>query len=78
VSVKVGYRNPVFYDDLLRIETEVLLVGRTSVTFSNRIFRVGDDTLLVEGEVTIVCVDIERMKPQRMPGEIREALGALR
>ncbi|MFV2082548.1 MAG: acyl-CoA thioesterase [bacterium] len=77
VSVKVGYRNPAFYDDLLCIETEVLSIGRTSVTFSNRIFRAGDDTLLVEGEVTIVCVD-GKLKPKRMPGEIRNALGALR
>ena len=76
VSVKVSYRNPAFYDDLLRIETEVVSVGRTSVTFSNRIYRSGDETLLVEGDVTIVCVD-GNLKPKRMPVKIRDALGLL-
>ncbi len=76
VSVKVDYRNPAVYDDLLRIETEIISVGRTSVSFANRVYRAGEDTLLVEGEVTIVCVD-GNLKPKRMPVEIRNALGKL-
>ncbi len=77
VNVTVNYKTPAVYDDLLRIETGVTAVGRTSVTFASKVFRAEDAVLLVEGEVTIVCVD-DGLKPKRMPVEIRSVLGEVR
>ena len=65
---------PGFYDDLMRIETEVVNVGKTSVTFGHQVFRSADDTLLVEGQATIVCVG-KNLRPRRIPAEIRELFG---
>jgi acyl-CoA thioester hydrolase len=71
VRAELHYRSPGFYDDLLRIETEVESVGRTSVTFKHWIRRDTDDTLLVEGSATVVCVGKD-LRPKRIPLEIRE------
>ena len=69
VRAELNYRSPGFYDDLMRIETEVENVGKTSITFRHRIFRHGDDTLLVEGSATVVCVGRD-LRPRRIPAEI--------
>lgn len=74
VRAELSYRSPGFYDDLLRIETEVDRVGKTSVTFRHRVYRTEDRSLLVEGSATVVCVGRD-LRPRRIPVEIRELLG---
>lgn len=71
VRAEIDYRSPGFYDDMLRIETGVVQVGKTSVTFGHRVVRSTDEALLVEGKATIVCVG-KNLKPRRIPAEIRE------
>ncbi len=71
VRAEIDYRSPGFYDDLMRIETRIVQMGKTSVTFGHRIFRSSDDTLLVEGQATIVCVG-KNLRPRRIPAEIRD------
>jgi acyl-CoA thioester hydrolase len=71
VRAEIDYKSPGFYDDLMRIETEVVNVGKTSVTFGHQVFRSADDTLLVEGQATIVCVG-KNLRPRRIPAEIRD------
>jgi hypothetical protein len=61
-------------DDLLRVETDVLEVGKTSFTLGQRVVRAEDGRTLVEGRITLVCVG-PGMKPRRLPEEL---LGVLR
>ncbi|GBE14913.1 acyl-CoA thioester hydrolase YbgC [bacterium BMS3Abin14] len=74
IHAEINYRSPGFYDDLIRIETGVVRMGRTSVTFEHRIFRSADDTLMVEGRTTVVCVG-RNLRPKRIPKEIRDLAG---
>jgi acyl-CoA thioester hydrolase len=57
----------------LRIETEVLEVGKTSFTVGQQAVRIIDGKLLVDAKVTLVCVN-PRMKARRLPGELLQAL----
>lgn len=71
VRMEIDFRYPARLDDLVRIETELIAVGNTSFTMLQRLLRVHDEKLLVEGRVTLVCVDMA-MKPKRLPAQIRE------
>lgn len=71
VRMEIDFRYPARLDDLVRIETELVAVGNTSFTMLQRLLRVHDEKLLVEGKVTLVCVDTA-MKPRRLPEQLKE------
>lgn len=71
VRIEIDFRYPARLDDLVRVETMLVDAGKTSFTMQQRLLRAHDDKLLVEGKVTLVCVDTE-MKPRRLPSQIRE------
>jgi acyl-CoA thioester hydrolase len=73
VRLEIDYRAAAGLDDLLRIETEVLEVGKTSFTVGQQAVRIIDGKLLVDAKVTLVCVN-PRMKARRLPGELLQAL----
>jgi acyl-CoA thioester hydrolase len=73
VRLEVDYRAPAVHDDLLRVETELLEVGKTSFTVGQQVIRVVDGKLLVDGKVTLVCVN-PKMKARRLPDELLQAL----
>jgi acyl-CoA thioester hydrolase len=73
VRLEVDYKAPARLDDLVRIETEVLEVGRTAFTLGQRVVRATDGVLLVSGRVTLVCV-MPGMKAKRLPAEIVQLL----
>jgi acyl-CoA thioester hydrolase len=72
---EVSYRSPARYNDVLDIETDVVDITRTTLTFAHDIRRVGDERLIVEGGARLVCVD-ERGKPRRLPEEFLHRLNA--
>lgn len=73
VRLEVEFRAPAVLDDLVRVETEVLVVGKTSFTLGQQVVRDLDDKLLVEGRVTLVCVG-PGMKAKRLPSDLVQAL----
>lgn len=73
IRLEVDFRSPARLDDLLRIDCEVLEVGKTSFTLGQQVIRVLDDKLLVSAVVTLVCVG-PGMKPKRLPTELIQAL----
>jgi acyl-CoA thioester hydrolase len=74
VRMEVDFRAPARLDDLVRVETVLASAGRTSFVMEQRLFLAGESRLLVEAKVTLVCVD-GRMKPKRLPLELRELAG---
>jgi acyl-CoA thioester hydrolase len=74
VRLEVDYRAPARHDDLLRIETHVLEVGKTSFTVGQQAVRAVDGKLLVDAKVTLVCVS-PQMKARRLPEELLQLLG---
>ncbi|MBT0651734.1 YbgC/FadM family acyl-CoA thioesterase [Geomobilimonas luticola] len=73
VRLETDFRAPAVLDDLVRVETEVLEVGKTSFTLGQRVIRDMDDKLLVEGRVTLVCVG-PGMKAKRLPSDLVRVL----
>ncbi len=73
VRLEIDYRSPAVLDDLVRVDTEVLEVGRTSFTLGQQVVRVVDGRLLADGRVTLVCV-APGMKARRLPEELLQAL----
>jgi acyl-CoA thioester hydrolase len=69
--MEIDFRYPARLDDLVRVETALVAAGKTSFTMQQRLLKADDDKLLVEGKVTLVCVDTA-MKPKRLPPQIRE------
>ena len=70
--IDVRYHLPARLNDLLSVSAEVVKMGRASFVFRQRVERGAE--LLVEADVAIALVDRERMKPARMPEELKQAL----
>jgi acyl-CoA thioester hydrolase len=73
VHLEIDYRAPALHDDLLRIETEVLDVGKTSFTLGQQVVRILDGKLLAHGKVKLVCVG-PGMKAKRLPDELLQVI----
>jgi acyl-CoA thioester hydrolase len=73
VRLELDYRAPAVLDDLLRVDTEILKVGKTSFTLGQQVVRVVDGRLLAAGTVTLVCTN-PAQKARRLPGELLQAL----
>ncbi|MEG6523181.1 tol-pal system-associated acyl-CoA thioesterase [Desulfotomaculum sp. 1211_IL3151] len=73
VHLEISYRAPALHDDLLKVETALLEIGRSSITVAQKVLRAIDGKLLVEGKVKLACVG-SNMKPKRLPEEIIQAL----
>ena len=65
------YLRPARYDDLLRIETRVSKVGRSSMEFLHRVYRDGE--LVAEGREVLVSVD-RSGRPIPLPAWLIERL----
>jgi acyl-CoA thioester hydrolase len=73
VRLEIDYLAPARHDELLRVETSVLEVRKTSFTVGQQAVRVSDGKLLAAGKVTLVCVN-PQMKARRLPDEVLRAL----
>jgi acyl-CoA thioester hydrolase len=73
IHLELDYLAPAFLDDLLRVETEVLDVGKTSFTLAQRVTRVIDGKVLAAGRITLVCTS-HALKARRLPGALLQAL----
>ena len=73
VEATARYKAPARFDDELDLTIEVTKLGTTSMVTALAIHR--DDTLLVEGELVHVFVDIEALTKRPIPDRLREALG---
>jgi acyl-CoA thioester hydrolase len=68
-ELRVRYRSPARYDDLLAVHAEIEAPRPVRVVFHYRVERQADGHLLVEGETHHACVD-GRGRPRRFPGDI--------
>lgn len=77
-SVSCDYLRPARFNDELFITAELKELGKTSITFTQKVIRSTKDklshTVLSEGEVVVVAVDSVKFKPKRIPRNIRESI----
>jgi len=64
-SLKLEYLKPALLDDLVTVTARVKEIGRSRVTLLQSVLR--GDEVLTEGEVHLVCVDVETFKPVKVP-----------
>lgn len=61
VEMRIKYHTPGRFEEQIVIQTRLIHLGKTRVTFENRVLRLekngADRTLLVSGEVELACVD---------------------
>lgn len=69
-SIKLEYLKPALLDDLLTVTARVKDVGRSRVTLLQSVLR--GDELLTEGEVHLVCVNVQTFKPVSVPDVLRK------
>jgi len=73
IKAACAYRSPARYDDLLRVTTRVSEMTAARVTFSYRIERHADGTVVATGSTEHAAVD-GRGRPRRLPVRLRELL----
>ena len=69
-SVKLDYLRPAQLDDLLEVTALIKEIGRSRVTLTQTVMR--GEELLTEGEVHLVCVDVQTFKPVSVPEILRK------
>jgi acyl-CoA thioester hydrolase len=69
-SIKLDYLRPAVLDDLLQVSAKIKEIGRSRVTLEQRVMR--GDEVLAEGEVHLVCVDVQTFKPVSVPDILRK------
>lgn len=73
VNMNITYRKPAKYDDLLILETWISNTITRKISFKTNI-KSESGALLVEAEVTLVFMDVERGKSIQCPIEIVQKL----
>lgn len=74
VKAEIRYLRPARFDEELVVEAWVGKLGGAQLRVDYRVLR-GDD-LLVEAELTLACIDLDRMRAIRIPAAIRACCGA--
>lgn len=76
VHLETDFKRPLRYGDKIEVEVGVREVGRTSISFSYRVFKPGDEVPLIVGSNIVVCTDMEKFKKIEVPGWLRQTLKA--
>lgn len=71
-ELSARFHRPAGLNDLVSVSAEVVKMGRASLVFRQRVER--GQELLVEADVTLAVVDRVRMRPARIPEELKKAL----
>ena len=66
------FHRPARLNDLVSVSAEVVKMGHASLVFRQRVERGRE--LLVEADVTLAVVERVRMRPARIPEELKKAL----
>jgi len=74
-EVHMEYLRPARFNDLLTVSVVPALHGGSQIVVAQTVARPvdgGDDELLVQGEVKLVCVNAQTFKPVKIPMVIKE------
>lgn len=74
VEMNMKYHTPGRFEDRIAIQTRLIDLGKTRVSFENRVQRVERDetrTLLISGRVELACID-RSGKIRRVPEKFNE------
>jgi acyl-CoA thioester hydrolase len=70
----IDYHAPARLDDELTLTLTIEKLGRASVQFVQQAWK--GDSLLVEAQVKIGCVDLATVRPRSLPGDVADKMRA--
>jgi len=74
-GIEAAFRVPARLDDMLYVSAEPSRVEGARVVFEQRIHRDSPNGEVVcQGVARVACVDVERGRPRRLPGALRDTL----
>jgi len=71
-SMQLQFKKPARLDDELQVFSQLMEMGRGSFSCRQQIMR--DDTVLIEAQVKVACVNADSFKPTGIPARIKIAL----
>ena len=74
-EINCRYAQPARYDDVIQIETELVELGRASLSFNYRITRQADHSSLATGSTKHACID-HSGRVRRIPKILLDAVKA--
>ncbi len=77
-AAALDWLKPARFNDRLEVRTRIKQLKRASVIFDQQIMLANSETCLFKGEVTVVCVDLNKMKPVSIPTNIAGELSGAR
>ena len=74
-SLEIRFKKPAKFNDRLTVSMSILDLGRSSITFAQKILR--NDETLIEAQVRVACVNAHSFKPTGIPAEILQAISSI-
>lgn len=68
-SISVDYHAPARFNDRIQVTCRLAALKRASLVFHQQILN-AEGRLLISGQVTIACVNLQQMKPMPIPEPI--------
>jgi 4-hydroxybenzoyl-CoA thioesterase len=73
VNVEASFRIPLQHGDLVAIRLSTVRLGNKSLTLRYRTYRPGVTEVAAEGTITHACVDMDTMRANPLPDDVRAA-----
>ena len=75
VHIEIDFLRPLKYGDEVEIEMEIHKIGRTSVDWRYRIYRLGESEAIAQSRQVTVCTDMDTFEKKIFPDWLRSRLG---
>ncbi len=73
-EMRVRYRAPARYGDVITVRSWIAELKSRRVTFAHEVRQAGDDQVLAEGETVHICLDLRSGTLRAIPPKVREGL----
>lgn len=72
-KIEIDYLLPAYFNQQLEVVTKIQKMTSSTITFQQTIQTI-DGILLNQAEVLVVCIDSHKLKPKRIPENIKSRL----
>lgn len=73
-EMRVRYRAPARYGDIVTVRSWIAELKSRRATFAHEVRRTGDGEVLAEGETVHICLDLRTGALRAIPPKVREGL----
>lgn len=78
VNINVNYRHAAALGDVLEVSATLARVGDKSAVIHQEIRLAGSERVVIDADVTFVCVDVQSGRAVPLDGDVRQILEGLR